>query len=111
AKVFKDVHTHIKTLSRDVLSLQDHLSYVSNKLTFLLDATLGLINIEQNTIIKIMSIAAMVFLPPTLFASIWGMNFDFMPELGEPWGYPLAVLVMVVSAALPYLYFKHRGWL
>ena len=111
AKMFKDVHAHIKTLSRDVLSLQDHLSYVSNKLTFLLDATLGLINIEQNTIIKIMSIAAMVFLPPTLFASIWGMNFDFMPELGEPWGYSLAILVMVVSAALPYLYFKHRGWL
>jgi magnesium transporter len=107
----KDARVHVKTLSRDVLSLQDHSSYLSNKLTFLLDATLGLINIEQNTVIKIMSVAAIVLLPPTLFASIWGMNFTHMPELDEVWGYPLAVVVMVISAILPYVYFKRRGWL
>jgi magnesium transporter len=111
SKVQKDARTHVKTLSRDVLSLQDHSSYVSNKLTFLLDATLGLINIEQNTVIKIMSVAAIVLLPPTLFASIWGMNFKYMPELDEVWGYPLSIVVMIISAILPYVYFKRRGWL
>ena len=111
SKEFKEARTHVKTLSRDVLSLQDHSSYVSNKLTFLLDATLGLINIEQNTVIKIMSVAAIVLLPPTLFASIWGMNFQHMPELNEWWGYPLAIVTMVISAILPYVFFKRRGWL
>jgi magnesium transporter len=111
SKTNKEAKTHVKTLTRDVLSLQDHSSYVSNKLTFLLDATLGLINIEQNTVIKIMSVAAIVLLPPTLLASIWGMNFAFMPELDEPWGYPLALILMAVSGALPYLFFKRRGWL
>jgi magnesium transporter len=110
-KSYKDARVHTKTLARDVLSLQDHSSYLSGKLTFLLDATLGLINIEQNTVIKIMSVAAIVLLPPTLFASIWGMNFTHMPELDEVWGYPVAVIVMIVSAILPYLYFKRRGWL
>ena len=110
-KSYKDARVHTKTLARDVLSLQDHSSYLSGKLTFLLDATLGLINIEQNTVIKIMSVAAIVLLPPTLFASIWGMNFTHMPELDEVWGYPVAVVVMIVSAILPYLYFKRRGWL
>jgi len=107
----KDVLAHVKTLTRDVQSLQDHSSYMGNKLSYLLDATLGLINIDQNNIIKIMSVAAMVFLPPTLFASIWGMNFHFMPELSAWWGYPLSVLVMVISAVLPYLWFKRKGWL
>ncbi len=107
----KDAKVHVKTLSRDVASLQDHSSYLSGKLTFLLDATLGLINIEQNTVIKIMSVAAIVLLPPTLLASIWGMNFEFMPELNSPFGYPIALLSMVVAAILPYLFFKRRGWL
>ncbi|MEY4878994.1 MAG: hypothetical protein RJB62_463 [Pseudomonadota bacterium] len=110
-KTNKEAKTHTKTLSRDVLSLQDHSSYISNKLTFLLDATLGLINIEQNTVIKIMSVAAIVLLPPTLFASMWGMNFDYMPELHSVWGYPLAILIMIISGILPYLFFKRRGWL
>ncbi|HEY0281635.1 MAG TPA: magnesium transporter CorA family protein [Rhizomicrobium sp.] len=107
----KDVLPHLKTLTRDVQSLQDHSSYMGTKLSYLLDATLGLINIDQNNIIKTMSVAAMVFLPPTLFASIWGMNFHFMPELDEWWGYPLSVVVMVASAVLPYLWFKRKGWL
>jgi magnesium transporter len=110
-KANKDVKAHIKTLTRDVQSLQDHSSYLGSKLNYLQDAMLGLINIEQNNIIKIMSVAAMVFLPPTLFASIWGMNFTHMPELGSPAGYPIAILVMIASAVVPYLWFKRQGWL
>ena len=111
SKAHKDVRAYIKTASRDVQSLQDHSSYVSNKLTFLLDATLGLINIEQNNIIKIMSVAAIVFLPPTVLASIWGMNFHHMPELDTSWGYWVALVLIVISGMLPYLYFKRRDWL
>ncbi|HTP77658.1 MAG TPA: magnesium transporter CorA family protein [Rhizomicrobium sp.] len=107
----KDVRTHVKTLARDVQSLQDHTSFLGGKLNYLLDATLGLINIDQNNIIKIMSVAAIVFLPPTLFASIWGMNFHFMPELGAEVGYPIALVVIVISGILPYAFFKRRGWL
>ena len=76
-----------------------------------LDATLGLINLEQNQIIKIFSVAAVVFLPPTLVASIYGMNFDVIPELKFEFGYPMALFMMVLSAYLPFLYFKRRGWL
>lgn len=107
----KDLRGRVKTLARDVQSLTDHSSFLSQKITFLLDATLGMINIEQNNIIKIFSIAAGVFLPPTLIASIYGMNFTFMPELKWPLGYPLACVLMVLSALLPYWYFKRRGWL
>lgn len=107
----KDVRERIKTLARDVRSLADHASFLSQKITFLLDATLGMINIEQNAIIKIFSVAAVVFLPPTLIASIYGMNFQFMPELDEVYGYPMALGLMVLSAILPYVYFKRRGWL
>lgn len=107
----KDMRERIRTLSRDIRSLADHAGFLSQKIAFLLDATLGLINIEQNAIIKIFSVAAVVFLPPTLIASIYGMNFEFMPELKWPLGYPFAVALMIVSAILPWLYFKRRGWL
>ena len=80
-------------------------------MNFLLDATLGMINLEQNQIIKIFSIAAVVFLPPTLVASVYGMNFHHMPELEWVFGYPMAVLAMVVTALLPLMYFKKKGWL
>ena len=106
-----DVLAHVKTLTRDVQSLQDHSSYMGTKLSYLLDATLGLINIDQNNIIKIMSVAAMVFLPPTLIASVYGMNFKAMPELDWAAGYPLSLVLMVVSAVVPYLWFKRKGWL
>ncbi len=86
----KDVRARVKTLSRDVVSLSDHASFQTQKITFLLDATLGMINIQQNAIIKIVSVAAVVFLPPTLVASIYGMNFDLMPELKWMLGYPFA---------------------
>lgn len=107
----RDLRERIKTLSRDIRSLADHASYLSQKITFLLDATLGMINIEQNAIIKIFSVAAVVFLPPTLIASIYGMNFEHMPELEWLLGYPFAIGLMIVSAILPFVYFKRRRWL
>jgi magnesium transporter len=84
---------------------------MSQKITFLLDATLGMISIEQNAIIKIFSVAAVIFLPPTLVASIYGMNFAVMPELGWLFGYPFALGLMVLSAVGSYWVFKSRGWL
>ncbi len=101
----------LKALVADVRSLTDHSGFMAQKITFLLDATLGLINIEQNAIIKIFSVAAVVFLPPTLVASIYGMNFHVMPELDWPFGYPFAIGLMIASAILPFLYFKSRKWL
>jgi magnesium transporter len=109
--VDKELRGRVKTLARDAESLGDHASFLSQKITFLLDATLGMIAIEQNNIIKIFSIAAGVFLPPTLIASIYGMNFHFMPELSWAYGYPLACVLMLMSALLPLWWFKRRGWL
>lgn len=102
---------HLETLQRDVQSLTEHSSHQSSQLSFLLDAALGLINIEQNGIIKFFSVVAVVFMPPTLIASIYGMNFDVMPELHWLHGYPMAVVMMVIAAILPVLWFKRRGWL
>lgn len=110
-KNHKDMQAHIKTLLKDMLSLTDYSSFIANKTTFLLEATLGLIDIAQNSIIKIFSVAAVVFLPPTLIASIYGMNFQFMPELHWKLGYPFAIILMIISALLPYVYFKRKGWL
>src|SRR5690606_8296370 len=107
----KDVSLRIKMLSRDIGSLSDHAVVKSQKIYFLLDATLGMINIEQSAIIKIFSVAAVVFLPPWLVASIYGMNFNIMPELEWELGYPMAIGLMILSALLPYLYFRRRGWL
>ncbi len=101
----------VREVLRDIESLLPHTDYLFEKTNFLMDAALGFINVEQNQIIKIFSIAAVVFLPPTLVASIYGMNFRHMPELDWPWGYPLAVVVMILSGIAPYLYFKRKGWL
>ncbi|MER8946825.1 magnesium/cobalt transporter CorA [Mesorhizobium sp. M0959] len=111
SRMSKDSRARIKTLSRDVLSLADHATFLSQKISFLLDATLGMISIEQNAIIKIFSVAAVIFLPPTLVASIYGMNFDIIPELKWHFGYPFAIGMMVLSAILPFWYFRRRGWL
>ena len=110
-KEVKPLQARIRTAARDVTSLTDYATFLSGKIIFLLDATLGGIQIQQNDIIKIFSVAAVVFLPPTLIASIYGMNFQFMPELSWWFGYPLAIVLMIVAAVLPYLYFKRRGWL
>jgi len=101
---------HWRTVSKDVSALSDHATFLSNKVNFFLDATLGRINIEQNSIIKLFSVLAVVFLPPTLIASIYGMNFEYMPELKWPLGYPFSFLLIVLSAILPYVFFKRKGW-
>ncbi|WP_341914639.1 magnesium transporter CorA family protein [Ferrovibrio terrae] len=107
----KESRTWLKTLARDVQSLNEQAAFLAHKGNFLLDATLGLINIQQTKIIKIFSVAATVFLPPTLIASIYGMNFQHMPELNWNFGYPMAILLMIASAVLPYWWFKRKGWL
>jgi len=107
----KDARMQVKSMQRDVTSLTDHASYISNKVTFLLDAMLGVVNIQQNAIIKIFSVAAVVLMPPTLVASIYGMNFKHMPELDFEYGYPAAVIVMILAAVLPYMWFKWKKWL
>lgn len=106
----QDLAEHLRTLAHDLQPLSDHASFLSQKVNFLLDATLGLINIEQNAIIKIFTVAAVLFLPPTVVGTIYGMNFEGMPELKWQWGYPFAILLMILSAAVPYRYFKRRGW-
>jgi magnesium transporter len=101
----------IKTLVRDVRSLVEHANFLNSKANFLLDAVLGIINVEQNAIIKTFTVASVALMPPTLLASIYGMNFQVMPELNWKFGYPMALLLMIVSAVLPILYFKRKGWL
>jgi len=95
----------------DIDSLNLHAGFLFEKIEFLLDTSLGLINLEQNKIIKIFSIAAVLFLPPTLIASVYGMNFVSMPELHWSFGYPLSLLLMLASGSLVYFYFKKKGWL
>ncbi|MEZ5647625.1 MAG: magnesium transporter CorA family protein [Alphaproteobacteria bacterium] len=107
----KELRTRLKSLRSDIISLNEHSTFESHKVNFLLDATLGMISIEQNRIIKIFSVAAVVFLPPTLVASIYGMNFHYMPELSWLFGYPTALGLMVLSAIVPFLYFRRMGWL
>jgi magnesium transporter len=109
--VTRESQAHIKTIVGDLGALSDHASFLSTKVSFLLDATLGMINNEQNAIIKILSVAALVFLPPTLVAGVYGMNFEILPELKWAHGYAWALGLMVVSAVLPYLIFRRRGWL
>jgi magnesium transporter len=101
---------HLKTLQRDGQSLTEHAGFQSSHIAFLLDAALGLINIEQNGIIKFFSVAAVILMPPTLVASVYGMNFHHMPELSWEIGYPMALGMMAVSAIVPILWFKRRGW-
>jgi magnesium transporter len=107
----KDMREQLKTQQRDVASLTDHASYLSNKITFVLDAMLGVVNLEQNNIIKLFSVMAVVLMPPTLIASIYGMNFKIMPELEWTHGYQLALLAMVAAAVVPYWVFKLKKWL
>jgi magnesium transporter len=107
----KDMREQLKTMQRDVASLTDHASYLSNKITFVLDAMLGVVNLEQNNIIKLFSVMAVVLMPPTLIASIYGMNFKFMPELDWQHGYSFALAAMLLAAVLPYLLFKWKKWL
>jgi magnesium transporter len=107
----KDMREQLKTMQRDIGSLTDHASYLSNKITFVLDAMLGVVNLEQNNIIKLFSVMAVVLMPPTLIASIYGMNFKVMPELEWVHGYPYALITMLAAAVVPYLLFRWKKWL
>jgi magnesium transporter len=100
-----------RQILRDIDSLDSHTEFLFEKINFLMDATVGFININQNKIIKIFSVASVALLPPTLIASLYGMNFQYMPELSQTWGYPYALALMVASAVVPMWYFRRRGWL
>jgi magnesium transporter len=106
-----DARHHLASLSTDVTALSEHANFLSDNLIFLLDASLGLISVEQNAAMKLFSWAALVFLPPTLIAGIFGRNFHHMPELDWVWGYPASLLLILASAVLPILYLKRRGWI
>jgi len=107
AEQFEDA----RQILRDLDSLDGHTAFLFDKINFLMDATVGFININQNKIIKIFSVASVALLPPTLIASLYGMNFQYMPELSQTWGYPYALCLMVASAVVPMWYFRRRGWL
>jgi magnesium transporter len=110
-KLPKEQRAQVKSMARDATSLTDHATFLANKIQFMLDAVLGLVQLDQNNVIKIFSVVAVVLLPPTMIASIYGMNFKHMPELEWTFGYPLALLLMLGSAILPYTYFKWKRWL
>ena len=107
----KDRRRTCSEIQHDLDTLMSHATFLFEKINFLMDSTQGFINIEQNQIIKIFSIAAVVFLPPTMIASIYGMNFDVMPELQWAFGYPAVLGLMILSGIAPYWYFKRKGWL
>lgn len=102
---------HVKTVERDIASLTDHATFIASNIQFLLDASMGLINLEQNQIIKLFSVVAVCLMPPTLVASNYGMNFEHMPELKWLLGYPMALALMIISGIIPFVYFKKTGWL
>jgi magnesium transporter len=102
---------HVESLIADAQALNDHSNFLGDNLVFLLDASLGLISLEQNNVMKIFSVFAVVFMPPTLIAGIYGMNFDHMPELRWHLGYPLALIAILASAVLPFLFARRKGWL
>jgi magnesium transporter len=107
----QDVRGRFRTLTRDVLAMSDHASFLNTKVSFILDATLGLINIDQNNILKIFSVVTVFLLPPSVIGAIYGMNFDHIPWLHAPFGFWAALGLMLVSAIGPFLYFKGKGWL
>lgn len=107
----KDNYDTLRIMIKDVGSLLDHSSFNFERLEFLQNTFLGLVDMEQNRIIKLFTVVTVVFMPPTLIASMYGMNFQFMPELDESWGYPFAIVLMIVSSALTLLFFKRKKWL
>ncbi len=110
-KVSMDIREQVRSTLRDLQSLEEHATFQSSKIQFLLEATLGLVNLEQNNIIKLFSVMAVIFMPPTLVASVYGMNFKVMPELDWPLGYPMALAMMAIAAVAPYVIFRWKRWL
>jgi magnesium transporter len=107
----QDVRGRLRTLSRDVLAMSDHASFLGDKVMFVLDATLGMVTIDQNNILKIFSVVTVFLLPPSVVGAFYGMNFEHIPLLHETWGHLVALGAMVLSAFVPYLIFKKKGWL
>ena len=108
--VAPEFQVRLGAVSKDILSLNDYEAHLAGKVQFLLDAVLGFITIEQNDLFKVLTIASVVGIPPTLLAGVWGMNFKAMPELDWLWGYPFALAVIALSAIVPLVWFKVRGW-
>lgn len=106
-----ELRARARAIYRDIQTLEEHATFASSKIQFMLDATLGLVNLEQNNIIKLFSVMAVIFMPPTMVASIYGMNFKAMPELEWAYGYPMALGLMLLSGVLPFLFFKWMKWL
>ena len=106
-----EVRSRLRTASRDVVAMSDHASFLGNNVSFILDATLGMVNIDQNNILKIFSVVTVFLLPPSVIGAIYGMNFDHIPWAHESWGFLAALGLMVLSSVTPYLLFKRRGWL
>jgi magnesium transporter len=107
----KEPRAQLRGMQRDVQSLSDHAAYLTNKIQFLLDALLGMVTLDQNNVIKIFSVAAVVLLPPSLVATVYGMNFKHMPELDWMLGYPMALILILLAAVVPYYFFKWKKWL
>ena len=110
-RITREARASLRTVSGDVVALSDHASFLGDKAQFLLDATLGMVSIDQNNILKIFSVVAVLLLPPSVIGAFYGMNFSNIPWLHEPWGVWAALGMMVVSAVAPYAYFRHKGWL
>jgi len=106
-----EVRSRLRTASRDIVAMSDHASFLGNNVSFILDATLGMINIDQNNILKIFSVVTVFLLPPSVIGAVYGMNFDHIPWAHEAWGFQAALGLMALSAVVPYLLFKRRGWL
>jgi magnesium transporter len=100
-----------RQILRDIDSLENHTAFLFDKINFLMDATVGFINLNQSKIIKIFSVVSVALMPPTLLASVWGMNYKHMPELDATWGYPMAIVAMIISAIIPLGYFHSKGWM
>ena len=111
ARLTEEARLRLRSVSRDVAALSDHASFLGDKVQFLLDATLGMVTIDQNNILKIFSVVATLMLPPSVIGAFYGMNFAYIPWLHESWGVWAALVMMVVSAIAPYLYFRAKGWL
>lgn len=107
----REVRERLRSVAHDVRQISDHAAFLANKLQFLLEATLGMVNIDQNNILKIFSVVTVVLLPPSVIGAIFGMNFEYIPSAAAPWGFALALALMAVSAVLPLWYFRRRGWL
>jgi magnesium transporter len=110
-RITSDARASLRTVARDVVALSDHATFLVGKAQFLLDATLGMVTIDQNNILKIFSVVTVLLLPPSVIAGFYGMNFEHIPMLHEPWGVYAALAMMLASAVLPFAYFRGKGWL